>query len=386
MRLTDLQIKKLELPKGATKQKTFFDDSLKGFGLRVSVGGAKSFIVMYGKRRKLKTLGRYPDVSLAEARVSAKKALGKVAGIKDSIGHETGVVPFLVARDQYLEDSRMRNKASTYEAYKRVLLQHFTFSKKIGEISRLDVMSVVDDLKERPSEARHAFVAMRTLMNWAVLRGLITNSPVPPLRYKVSTRSRILSDDELRGVWQRAKDVGYPYGTMVQLLILTGQRRGEIAGLKRTWITDDAITFPAGFCKNKREHKIPIGTLTKEIIASIPDNTEMLFPARAKEAKPFNGWSKAKRCFDKPLEIAPYTLHDLRRTYSSNLARAGVPLHVTERLLNHASGAISGVAAVYNRHDYWEEMVKAVESFDLKMTIVVKGKLFRSARTASSEL
>ena len=367
MRLTDLQIKKLELPKGTTKQKTFFDDSLRGFGLRVSVGGAKSFIVMYGKRRKLKTLGRYPDVSLAEARIAAKKALGKVAGVKDGVGYETGAMRFLVVRDQFLEDSRMRNKTSTFEAYKRVLLQHFTFSKKVGQISRLDVMSVVDDLKERPSEARHAFVAIRTMMNWAVLRGLITNSPVPPLQYKVSTRSRILSDDELKRVWQRAGAVGYPYGTMVQLLILTGQRRGEIAGLKRSWITDGAITFPIGFCKNKREHKIPMGTLTKEIVASIPGDTDMLFPARGRETQSFNGWSKAKRKFDQPLQIAPYTLHDLRRTYSSNLAKAGVPIDVTEKLLNHVSGKISGIAAVYNRHDYWEEICQGVRTADSKI-------------------
>jgi integrase len=365
MRLTDLQIRSLELPKGATKQKTFFDDAIKGFGLRVSVGGAKSFVLMYGKRRKLKTLGRYPDVSLAEARVAAKKALGMVAGVKDGMGHEAGTLPFLVAREQFLEDSRMRNKPSTYEAYKRVLLLHFTFPKKIGDISRLDVMSVVDELKERPSEARHAFVAIRTMMNWAVLRGLITNSPVPPLRYKVPSRSRILSDDELTRVWHRAEAVGYPYGTIVQLLILTGQRRGEIAGLRRGWISDDAITFPVGFCKNKREHKIPIGSLTKDIIAAIPKTGDLLFPARGKSDQPFNGWSKAKRQFDHPLEIAPYTLHDLRRTYSSNLAKAGVPIHVTERLLNHVSGTISGVAAVYNRHDYWEEIRVAVSQAEI---------------------
>ena len=229
----------------------------------------------------------------------------------------------------------------------------------MGLVTRQNIMHVVDDLKGRPSESRHAFVAIRTMMNWAVMRGLIEHSPVPPLRYKVASRSRILNDKELKLVWIRAGEIGYPYGTIVQLLILTGQRRGEIAGLRRDWINDHEITFPTGFTKNKREHKIPLDGLTRRTLAILTGDGDMLFPARGKLGQPFNGWSKAKQEFDQPLNIAPYTLHDLRRTYSSNLAKLGVPIHLTERLLNHVSGSISGVAAVYNRYNYWNEMQKA---------------------------
>lgn len=361
MRLTDLQIRKLSLENGSAKQKTYFDEGLKGFGLRVSVGGAKSFVVMYGKGRRLKTLGRYPDLSLAEARAEAKKVLGAVA---NATGSDEGMLPFPVAREQFLEDSRMRNKASTYEAYRRVLERYFIFTRKIGAITRQDVMEVVDKLKERRSESRHAFVAIRTMMNWAVMRGLIANSPVPPLKYKVPSRVRILTDVEIKNVWDRAVEVGYPYGAIVQLLILTGQRRGEIAGLKRSWLTENSITFPVGFCKNKREHKIPIGTLTKDIAESVYTKNELLFVARGRQTTSFAGWSKAKREFDCSLDLAPYTLHDLRRTYSSNMARLGVPVQVTEKLLNHVSGTVSGIAAVYNRYSYMEEMRQAVAIYD----------------------
>ena len=119
-----------------------------------------------------------------------------------------------------------------------------------------------------------------------------------------------------------------------------------------------------GFCKNKREHRILIGGLTKQIFENIPGETDLLFPARGRAETPFSGWSKAKREFDAPLSIPQYTLHDLRRTYSSNLAKLGVPIHVTERLLNHVSGTVSGVAAVYNRHTYAEEMRAAVEGYE----------------------
>ena len=357
-RLTDLLIQKVGLPKGATKhQHTYFDDSFKGFGLRVSVGGTKSFVLMYGKKRQLITLGRYPELSLAEARNKAIKALADVLDVPVS---RQASLSFLEARKRFLEDALVHTKPSTYVEYERLLRKHFPFDKPLDQVSRQDVMDVVADLKRSPSTAQHAFVAIRTMMNWAVRRGYLDSSPVPPLRFKSASSSRILTDEELKLVWQRAEEVGYPYGTIVRLLIFTGQRRGEIAGLRRSWINDDAITFPVGFTKNKREHKIPISSLTKQLLEDLPSDTDLFFPARGKPEQSFNGWSKAKREFDKPLEIAPYTLHDLRRTYSSNLARAGVPIHVTERLLNHVSGTISGVAAVYNRHDYWEEMRKAV--------------------------
>ena len=364
MRITDLAIQRLSLPDGATKQKTFYDDTLKGFGIRVSVGGAKTFVVMYSKRRKRMTLGRYPDISLAEARKKAKKLQGEVAGMSD-VELTVHISPtFNEARIRFLEDAMARLKLSSYEQYSRPLTKHFEFSKRVGEITRQEVMKAVNAAKDSPSTTRHAFVAIRTMMSWCVLQGLINASPVPPLQFKVPSRSRILSDDELKTVWLRAERVGYPFGKLVQLLILTGQRRGEIAGLRKSWINDDTIIFPVGFCKNKREHRVPIGAMMRAILSSIVTDGDLLFPARGKPNSPINGWPKAKREFDAPLELAPYTLHDLRRTYSSNLAKLGVPIHVTEKLLNHVSGTISGVAAVYNRHSYWEEMKVATAQHD----------------------
>ncbi len=364
MNLTDLQIKKLSLPEGATKQKTFFDGSLKGFGLRVSVGGAKSFIVMYGKRRKLKTLGRYPETTLAKARVLARQVLGEVAGGEEPEIIRSATLSFTDARDQFIEDSGHHTKASTLNEYRRHLTKHFPFKKLLNEVSRSDIMEIVSNLKSRPSEAQHAFIAMRTMMNWAVRRGFLETSLVPSLRFKASSRARILSEDELKAVWGRAVETGYPYGTMVQLLILTGQRRGEIAGLRKAWIKDGWITFPVGFTKNKREHRIPLSNFAKEIIEGITSQTDLLFPARGRTDVPFSGWSKSKIEFDKVLGFADYTLHDLRRTFSSNLAKLAVPIHVTEKLLNHVSGTVSGVAAVYNRHSYSDEMKQASTQYE----------------------
>lgn len=369
MRLTDLQIKKLRAPdKG---QKTYFDDGLRGFGVRVSQGGSKSFVVMFGEKRRLKTLGRYPDISLAEARIEAKRFQADVAMSEQVTAERLPAVSFLDARMRFLRDSEARNKPRTTEEYRRLLERHFHFDQGLAEITRSDIMGVVETLGATPSEQRHAFVAIRTLMNWALKHGLIDSSPVPALRYSTQSRSRFLTDSELVMVWARAVEVGYPFGSMVQLLILTGQRRGEVAGLRRSWIEDNYIHFPEGFTKNKREHRTPLCAMAQQIIDDIPMSGDLLFPARGRVETPFSGWSKAKSQFDKPLEIEPYTLHDLRRTFASTLARLGTPIHVTEKILNHVSGTVSGVAAVYNRHSYDEEMRTAIDAYEIHIQKLV---------------
>ncbi len=362
MSLTDLQIKKLKAPEKG--QKTYFDKSLRGFGVRVSQGGTKTFIVLQGKDRKRRTIGRYPDMSLSEARIIAKRTQADMALDEINPGPTLPKIDFQDAREKFLADCEGRTKPRTVEEYRRLLLRHFSIEKPLSAISRTDIVEVVDGLKATPSEQQHAFVAIRTMMNWCRKRGFIFDSPVPPLSFKSQARSRILSDDELRAVWHRAEEFGYPYGSIIQLLILTGQRRGEIAALRYSWIENDEITFPAGFTKNKRDHVIPLGPMALTLIEGLPESVDMLFPSRLNDDTPFNGWSKAKRAFDEPLGLAPYTLHDLRRTYSSTMAKIGTPIHVTEKLLNHVSGTISGVAAVYNRHLYREEMRKANEVFE----------------------
>ena len=376
MRLTDLQIKRLRAPDRG--QTTYFDESLRGFGVRVSQGGSKSFVVMYGRSRRLKTIGRYPKLSLAEARREAKRVQ---ATVTDIAPEELPSLTFDEARERFLADSEARNKPRTYEEYHRLLNRHFGFTKSLGEITRRDIMQVIEKLQKTPAEAHHAYVAMRTMMNWSHKQGFIDHSPVPPRSYSAPARSRILTDEELKLVWQRAEAVGYPYGTIIRLLILTGQRRGEIAELRRSWIEDDMIVYPAGLTKNKREHRLPIGALTRRAIESIDarydngdERPDLLFPSRHKNDRPFNGWPKAKRQFDEPLTIAPYTLHDLRRTYSSNLARLSVPIHVTEKLLNHVSGTVSGVAAVYNRHTYLPEMQEAVKLYEHHIAALVDAR------------
>lgn len=370
MSLTDLLIKKLKAPE--VGQKTYFDGRQKGFGVRVSMGGAKTFVLVEGKGRKIHSLGRYPELTLLEARKKAKEVLGQVLAGK---AEPKPTLLFSELRDLFLEDSRMRTKSSTHAEYVRLLNKHFAYPKLSQSVTRADIMEAVTVVREHPSLEQHCFVAIRTLFNWAVRHGHVAASPVPSIRFQTVSRTRILTENELISIWQRAEEVGYPYGVLIKLLILTGQRRGEIVGLRRCWISKGTITFPVGFCKNKREHVIPLGPKVTNIINGIPGEGELLFPARGKTDLSFSGWSKAKVQFDAPLDVAPYTLHDLRRTFSSQMAALGTPIHVTEKLLNHVSGTLSGVAGVYNRYSYAAEMRSAVEAYETRLDALISSPI-----------
>lgn len=204
---------------------------------------------------------------------------------------------------------------------------------------------------------------MRTFFRWCIKRGLIVASPIalmdPPTTAK--SRERVLTDAELAAVYRSAVSQQFTGGKIVQLLLLTGQRRGEIAALRAEWINRDnkTITLPSDITKNGRLHTFPYGILTGAVLEGLPTNG-FLFPARGTEGeRPHNGWSKLKKSVNP--DIIDWTLHDLRRTFATNLAALDIPPHVIERFLNHASGTISGVAAIYNRFSYLVSARKWVE-------------------------
>jgi integrase len=164
-------------------------------------------------------------------------------------------------------------------------------------------------------------------------------------------------------VWKRAREIGYPYGTIVLLLILTGQRLGEIAGLRWEWIEGEMVTFPTEITKNARASKIPLGVMARRIIDETPRHSLLLFPARGNASRPFSGFGASKESLDK-CGVENFTHHDLRRTFATSMARLGVRLEVTEKLLNHVSGSMGGIVGIYQRHDFMDEMREAISRYD----------------------
>ncbi len=170
-------------------------------------------------------------------------------------------------------------------------------------------------------------------------------------------------------MWRRAAEIGYPYGTIVCLLMLGGQRTGETAALRWSWIDDNGITFPSHATKSARSHRIPYGPITKRILDTVPKVNDLLFPARGHDDKPFVGFGVSKLVLDK-CGVTNFTHHDLRRSYSTIMASpaVGAPIHVLEKLLNHSSGVLRGVAAIYNRYSYWIEMQQSVLRYERWLT------------------
>ena len=366
--LTDITLRSLKLPEKG--QVTYWDKSLKGFGLRCSQGGTRSYVVMHGAERRLTTIGRCGILKLAEARAEAKTILAETMLGK----RRPKNISFTDAKEKFLEAAKQKNKPRTVKDYERLLGRHFKFGRtNLTDIHTRDIIGKLTKLKGTPSEQNHAFVAARVFFRWAKRQGYLETNPLADMTMpaKSSARERVLSVDELKNVYCAARVHPYPYGPIVALLTLTGQRRGEIVALEWGWIDQKArtITLPSSVTKNGNAHTFPYGDAVAALLKDIPTTGERLFPAsrshvRGKETTVFNGWGKAKENFDRGLDtVAPYTLHDLRRTFSSTLAALGTPIHVTEKLLNHVSGTVSGVTAVYNRHTYMDEMRMAVEGF-----------------------
>lgn len=371
MRLTDISVRALAVPpKG---QKTYFDDTLPAFGCRVSQGGTRAFVLQHGADRQLTTIGRYPIVSLSEARTEAKRLLAE-----RTLGrHRPHVITWDDALALFFSACEQKNKPRTVRDYKRLLTRHFAFGKKhLSEISPQDINRKIDKLQKVVSEQNHALVAAKVFLRWAQRRHYVEHSPCEGMQtVKRASRDRALTDEELAIVYRTAEAMGYPFGTIVQLCILTGQRRSEIAWLRRSYFTKNTLAVPASLAKNKRQHVMPIGTLTKSIVDNLPHQEDLLFPAQRGD-KVFGGWSKQKQEFDRKIleeghVIAPWTLHDLRRTFATNLAALAVRLEVTERLLNHISGSLGGLVDVYQKHNWMPEMRDAIEKWEKKLKTLI---------------
>jgi integrase len=262
----------------------------------------------------------------------------------------------------------------------------------MDDITKQDILALVRPLARTPSAANHAFVVSRIFFRWALRNDYIQINPMAGLviPHRTNSRARVLSDDELKSIWhvcarrlafddnacpgavlEIPSKVPRNFATIVQLLILTGQRRGEIAALQPSWIKDNTIMIPASVAKNGREHIIPVGAGNAHVLASFvgvensPPHSRLAFPARGTDSeRSFNGWSKSKVALDKASGVTDWTLHDLRRTYASNMARLGVQLPVIEKLLNHVSGSFGGIVSVYQRHNFLPEMREAVDKYE----------------------
>jgi integrase len=354
--LTELAVKKLSPP--LEGQVTYWDDATPGFGLRLSPR-AKSYVVMYGQKRQLKTLGRYPELSLSDARKRAKLFLAAHLANPDP----DATFDYEAVLAEYLADCRKRLRASTMKGYS-LYLGHIRFKGLIGDIKPSQVMAAIGKYTDHRSSQNYAFTTFKVFFSWAVRRQYLKGNPLLALKRpnKTTSRERVLSEEEVRTLLDHTLANRSRFNDVVSLLLLTGQRKSEISDLRWSEVDGETLSLPAIRTKNKRAHQVPICKLARHLLETIDGGSTFVFGTSEADA-PFNGWNRAQLKLLADSGLQHFTLHDLRRTFATTHAKLGTPVHVTERLLNHASGTVSGVAAVYNRHSYQEEMRLAVDRF-----------------------
>jgi integrase len=369
---TDITIRSLAPPpKG---QKTYWDGALAGFGIRLSQGGARTWVLLdpRAKVRTQQTIGRYPILGLKAARDEAKRLLAERTLGK----HRPKPVAWNAALDLYLGELKKRRRASTHAHYTRFLRKYFRFGEtKLGEIETEELSRRLDKLADRPGEHQTAFVILRAFLRWCQRQRYLDFNPLDPLRapHKYKPRKRVLNHSELKAVWHAAGALGR-YGQLVRFLILTGQRRGEAAALDRSMHAGETITLPDWLAKNHRDHTFPIGPMTQAVLAA--RQTEPLyFPAFGTTDTPMSGWSKMKKRLDKGSKVADWTLHDLRRTLRTNWAALGIPKEIAKRYINHAVYASGDMDEVYDQHTYLPEMAAAVAKYEAWLQALVGSEI-----------
>ena len=272
--------------------------------------------------------------------------------------------------------------------------------RRVGEITRRDIRDLIDGIVDRgsPVGANRTLAVLRRFFAWLIERDVLSKSPCAGLKKPTLERSRdrVLSDDELVLVWRAAERIDFPFGPLVKLLILTGQRLGEVAGMRRAELDlrgkSPSWTIPAERVKNGREHVVPLSPAACGIIAELPriGRSDFLFTTNGSSI--VSGYSRAKDRIDAAMRaltppdaeglgkhaddveaIPHWTFHDLRRTMASGMARLGLQLPVIERCLNHVSGSFAGVAGVYQRHSFADEMRTAFEAWARHVEGIVGG-------------
>jgi integrase len=418
-KLTQAAVERLKPP--ADGQIEYFDSAWPGLALRVTARGVKSWVFFgrVGGRLRRVTLGRWPAMGLKDARVSAGETADAMrAGVDPTAAKRAARLAAATAPPAtvralgalYIErDARPRLR--TWREIAATLELHVY--SRIGErdpatVTRRDVLELLDAVADGGARVRanRVLAYTRRLFNWAVERDILAASPVAGIKTpaRETARERLLDDDELRALLGACEAVGAPFGALVRLLLLTGQRLGEVRGAR--WSELDLASgwwhLPGERTKNRRPHDVPLSRQALEVIAALPrrHGSDLLFPAvftrarrpaRGAGERPVSGLSRAKARLDRLMDaelrkdaqargedgaavaLPPWRLHDLRRNTASGLARLGIAVHVTEKLLNHASGTFSSIVEVYQIHDFSAEKRIAAQAWADQLTALVAG-------------
>jgi integrase len=360
LHLTDIIVRTL---KPSERYVTYWDDTTPSFGIRVGKN-AKTWTIMRGRDRTRISIGRYPDLSLAQARAEAKRLL--------SAAPEPRVVSktFAEAREEFLEQNYIESVSRHKHIVTLILRKHFIALERsqLAVITDNDIRKALDKLKATPSSQLHVYRAVRAFLNWCTRppRRYMLRSPMegyePPSRDRKGTR--VLSDDELRAVWNASKTGSR---AIFRLLILWGTRNAETCCIERKWASDGVLTIPGVSTKNGRDHGIPILPLAQSVLDErLPTGCYFFSGRHSDNAHLTSGaLNKLRAEIQAETGTRDWQARDIRRTFRSNMARMKVPREVCEVLINHAPPVLDEIYDRYDRLDEKREALAKYEAFML---------------------
>jgi integrase len=384
---TQAQVDRLRLPEGKPDFYVW-DDECTGLSVRLQ-GKARRWVVWYqvnGARRRI-TLGDLAGLSLRDARTKAGRIVGEARDGKDALAERKAAKAKTADTlgklvDIYLERrAKPRQRRRTYVEVERYLRKRWAplHGKPLDSITRRDIAARLEEIRvdHGPICANRARTYLGGAFTWALRQGLTESNPVlgtePPAAEE--ERKRVLAPDEIALVWRVCGDAG-EFGTIVRLLMMTGQRREEVASMAWPELSQDWATWviPAARAKNKLEHEVP---MPRQAIALLPERRPKRAFVFGRGKGGFSGFSRCKARLDEAIAqhrvIDHWILHDIRRSVSTHMHEIGIEPHVVEAIINHVSGHRAGVAGTYNRARYREQKRIALQAWADWLEATVRG-------------
>ena len=403
--LTEAMIEKLRPPPGGRME--IFDAIVPGLAVRLTPNGAKSFVVrgrVKGWHAPIRiTLGDARGMKLSAARQEASDVLRalragtdprEVRRLRKLEAEKAGSLRFEHVVETFIGKHAKRNRS--WRQNEALFANHVTphwRGRLLTEITRADMVALLDKIEDHTSiyQANRVLAAVRKLYNWAILRGLVSSSPIVAgmAREGERARTRYLDFDEIRLVWPAAGRLGHPFGPLFKFLLVTGQRRSEAAGARWSSIHDRMWTLTPEETKAEREHLVPLSDLAQEILAALPRisdpaSKQAVYVFTTIGSAPVSGFGRAKAKLEEFIReqvdaqslkpIASWRLHDLRRTVATHMEDAlGIPPHIVGSVLNHAPSGYKGVTSVYTRGDLIFERRRALTAWARLLRLVIDG-------------
>ncbi len=389
-RLTDARIRSLR----AQEARYEVWDTEPGFGLRVAPTGRKSFVYLYrfkGKPRRL-TLGVYPRISLADAREMVAKSVKRLEQGIDPGAEKINARKALRDAEsfeelafQWVERWAKPNRKSWRAAQRELEIDAIPVwgKKKAYDIKQRDVIALVEQIMDRgsPIQANRTLGLLKQVFKFGVQRGILDASPAVAIDKpaKETRRDRVLSENEIRAFWSgldrsiMTEDVR----TALRLCLVTVQRRGEVAGMRRSEIDGDWWIIPKERTKNGKAHRVPLSPFAKRLIEHASGD-DFLFPSSRKNGPNGEQIPIESRALTNAItknrhliEAERFCTHDLRRTAATKIAELGVPRFDIAKILNHSDHAVT---AVYDHYAYDAEKKRALLKWGRKLQEILDGK------------